>query len=92
MANSLMAVRDFPVIPDDPFEKPCSVVRSWVSKLSFKQQTVLLTAFAWIWQGKAGCFQKLLQGHADDNLAQCLPRPRYFYGVQVDWGGCIEIQ
>lgn len=37
-------IQPFPGVPDEPFEKPCSVVRPWLSKLSFKQQTVLLTA------------------------------------------------
>lgn len=34
----------FPKISDDNFTKPCSVVRPWMNKLSFKQQTVLLVA------------------------------------------------
>lgn len=35
---------DFPGVPDEPYTKPCSVVRPWINNLSFKQQTVLLTA------------------------------------------------
>lgn len=38
-------VEDFPGVPDEAFEKPCSVVRPWVHALTFKQQTVLLTSF-----------------------------------------------
>lgn len=37
-------MKDFPSVPNEAFQKPCSVVRSWVSGCSFKQQTVLLTA------------------------------------------------
>ena len=36
--------KSFPGVPDVKFSKPCCVVRQWVFKLSFKQQTVLLTA------------------------------------------------
>lgn len=35
---------EFPGVPDEPYTKPCCVVRPWVFDLSFKQQTVLLTA------------------------------------------------
>ena len=40
----MSAAKAFPKIPNDDFTKPCSVVRPWVNNLSFKQQTVCLTA------------------------------------------------
>lgn len=44
MSEAMIETTDFPGVPDDAFEKPCSVVRPWLNNLSFKQQTVVLTA------------------------------------------------
>ena len=34
----------FPIIPNEDFDKPCSVVRPWMNHLPFKMQTVMLVA------------------------------------------------
>lgn len=81
-----MNLYKFPLVPEEPFQKPCSVMRPWTYNLSFRQQTVLMVALrGFDGVGKKDPSKPLIKSLRMTLLQNAAPQTSSFMEFELTW-------